>query len=1128
MSEPIRSSGECRLPEYIKHVALRMKITAFLLLAGCLHLSAASFSQQVTLTAKRSPLAEVLAAVQQQTSMRVIYNDDYIVRAQPVTIAAKDMPLERFLEQVLAKQSLTFALRENTIIIGKEKNPPTTNRAEPALQEIIISGKVTDESGSPLQGITVSVKGTTIGIITDEQGNYQITVPPGTKSLSFSGIGFKDQDVEVGKEPVLNVAMVSSVSNLEEVVVVGFGSQKRASVIGAISTVDPELFKISQSRTVTNNLAGQMAGIIAVQRSGEPGDDASAFWIRGLSTFSGGTSPLVLVDGVERSLSDISPDEIASFSILKDATATAVYGVRGANGVILIQTPKGKVGKPRVSVRTEYGISSPTQLPKFIDGAKYMEVINEARLLSGLDRSFSDEAIELTRSGADPDFYPNVNWLESVTENHAFNQRLVADVNGGSERLRYSLVVSQFGERGITVIDPMMAYDSKLKLSRFNVRSNVDVNLSPSTIMNVSIGGFQQDRNLPGGGVSAIFDDAFVTPPILFPIRYSNGQLANRPSGSNPWGMATQTGFIKNYQSRLESTVSVQQDLGELAGSLKGFNAKALFAFDTYNFSNINRVKTPSTYQAYGRDADGNLQTNLLNEGQEFLGYSRNGGGSRAMYFETQLNYNAVFGEHTVGGLLLFNLRDRVDFDASNAIASLPYRNQGVAGRLAYNYGDRYFVEANFGYNGSENFQRDRRYGFFPSIALGWQLINEAFMSDAPYFSNLKLRGSWGLVGNDNIGGRRFAYLATIGSAGGYNWGYQGQTHRSGWQEEQFGVPNLTWETAEKLNAGVEIGLWNAVNLQVDLFKENRRDIFMQRQTIPEIAGYNQTPYANFGKVDNRGIDMSLEAVHRFSDDFSVAFRGNYTFARNKVLEIDEPEKLKATTRAKTGQSLNLHYGLQAIGLFQDSDFENGVLDPDLPQPMFSEVRPGDIRYEDINNDGLIDAFDQAPIGRPWLPEIVYGFGTTLRYKGIDLGLFFQGASNFTNMIGGDTFIPGSGGGALGNIYANVDDRWLPENPNNDVFWPRLSIFDMDNNKQTSTWWLRDASYLRLKNVELGWSLPQRWVNRMSLGGVRLVSRGTNLLTWAPFKMWDPELGSSNGLTYPAMRVFSFGLELTF
>jgi len=807
-----------------------------------------------------------------------------------------------------------------------------------------------------------------------------------------------------------------------------------------------------------------------------------------------------------------------------------VYGVRGANGVILIQTKRGKVGKTRITFKFDHGISTPTKLPEFVDGAKYMEVINSARGLSGLSTDYySAEAIETTRNGSDLDLYPNVNWLKSVTNSSAPNNRFSMDVNGGSDLLRYSLILSAYDEAGIIKTDPTTNYDSQLKLQRYNVRSNVDINITPSTLLNVSIGGYIMNKNSPGTDISNILSAAFVVTPISYPTKYSNGQLANRTSGDNPWAMATQHGFRQYYYSSIQSNMSVEQDIGKLWNPLDGLKFKGLFSFDVYSWNAVNRTKYPSYYSAYGRDAGGSLLTSQLNTGSEFLGFSKEFGGNRAMYIETQLNYNKHFGDHLINALFLYNMRDYVNSDATSGMASLPYRNQGIAGRLSYNYGSRYFIETNFGYNGSENFNKGYRFGFFPSVAVGWMLTNEKFMQNiTSVLSKLKVRGSWGLVGNDDLGGRRFAYLSTIDNSTGYNFGYTANKSISGRQEGDFGILDLTWETSEKMDLGLELGLFDWFNLQVDVFKENRSDIFMQRKTIPEIAGYNKTPWANFGKVGNEGIEMNLEVNKKVNKDFLISARGNFTFARNKVLEYDEPESLKSTTRAQTGQSLNTFYGLIADGLFTTDDFVNGQLRSDLPTVTFGDVKPGDIKYIDTNKDGKIDIYDKSPIGNPSVPEIVYGFGVNMRYKNVDFGIFFQGTTNYSNMLAGNSLIPASGGGGLGNIYANVDNRWTEENPSQNVFWPRLSFHESLNNTQPSTWWLKDASYIRLKNLELGYTFPSNWQKKVTLRNARIYVRGSNLLTWAPFDMWDSELGSDNGLTYPTMKVVSIGLEVTF
>ena len=449
---------------------------------------------------------------------------------------------------------------------------------------------------------------------------------------------------------------------------------------------------------------------------------------------------------------------------------------------------------------------------------------------------------------------------------------------------------------------------------------------------------------------------------------------------------------------------------------------------------------------------------------------------------------------------------------------------------MSYSYKGRYFIEGNFGYNGSENFSKGNKWGFFPSVAGGWLVTNEKFMENAlSVLSKLKFRGSYGLVGNDQLAGRRFAFLSTINSGNGFTYGLTGNQGIGGKFEGDFGVEDLSWETVKKTDIGVEIGLWDCVNIQADYFHEKREDIFMQRKTIPETAGFNTNPWANFGIVKNQGFDASLEVNKSFGKDFFLSLRGNFTFSRNEIVEYDESETMKQTTRARTGNPLNTYYGLKAIGLFQEEDFKaDGTLVNGIPDHTFEPVKPGDIRYEDTNHDGKVDAYDYQPIGRPSVPEIVYGFGFSARWKSFDLSAFFQGSTNVSNMIQGDLLIPGSGGGGLGNIYANCDDRWDPSDPYRQVFWPRLSTNKSSNNMQYSTWWLKDVSYLRLKNLEVGYTFPKKWQKAAMMRDARIFFRGSNLLTWAAFDMWDPEINSSDGMKYPLMKVYSFGFQVTF
>lgn len=985
-----------------------------------------------------------------------------------------------------------------------------------------ISGRVTDDSGAPVEGATIGVKGTIIATTTDAKGVYSIIVPGEYDVLVFSSVGFRLEERPIGNRLVIDVEMKAQVGDLDEVVVVGFGTQKKASIVGAISTIEPNKLTIGSSRAMSNVLSGQLAGVIGTQRQGAPGMDGSSFWIRGITTWGGARSPLILVDGVERNLDDMDPEEIESFSILKDAAASAVYGVRGANGVILINTRRGKVGKPAVTARLERGMNMLGDLPQFIGAADYMELLNSIKRESGKTQTYSEERIENTRNQTDTDLYPDVNWLDEITKDYGTNTRANLTVTGGTEVLRYALVTSYFGETSILERDREQEWDSSNWLKRYNIRSNVDVNLSPTTLLRVGIGGYLQENNTPPVDIYGLFQQAFTTAPHAHPTRYTSGEIPVTPGRTNPWALLTQQGFQRGSAGKIESLASLEQEMDAITPGLK---ARALFSFDRYNYSWINRSKNPDYYNpATGRDEDGNLILSLGSYGQEFLGHAPGSQwGTKSTYIESAIDYSRPFGNHQVDAMLLYNQRNYEDG------AAIPFRHQGLAGRLSYNYNNRYIVEFNFGYNGSENFAKGKRFGFFPSAAIGWFVSEEPFMQDIKEtLSHLKFRGSWGMTGNDRLGGRRFAYLSTIDTYTGYTFGTMGDFGRGGWREGEYGNPNLTWETVEKANFGLEVGLFNSIMLQADLFQEIRRDIFMQRLTLPASTGFNLNPWANFGRMRNRGGELTLDANKRVSKDFAFSVRGTFTLAINKVLEADEPSATIGTNRAYTGHPTGQIFGLIAEGLFTEADFDDtGKLIG--PNHNFGIVRVGDIKYKDTNQDGAIDWQDRAPIGGTVDPQMVYGLGATFNFKGADFGFFLQGMGRTYRAIGGSNFIPGSADGAMGNILANVDDRWTVDNPSQDVFWPRLSDYPNANNEIPSTWWLRDMSMVRLRHVELGYSLPASLMNRTGLlSGTRLFVRGNNLLKFSKFDLWDPEVGANNGLIYPLTKTVLFGLELNF
>lgn len=997
-----------------------------------------------------------------------------------------------------------------------------------------ITGRVMDATGELLIGVNVVEVGTTNGTVTDINGTYTIVVTTQNPVLKFTYIGFQEREVRVGNQGILDITLDEDIEALDEVVVVGFGTQKKASVVGSISNVDPAQLSLTPARSLSNNLAGMVSGVIAVQRSGNPWFNNSDFWIRGISTFTGNSQPMVLVDGIERSLHDIDPEEIESFSVLKDAAASAVYGVRGANGVIMINTKRGKIGKPQVEVRFENAYTSPIKLLDYVGSVKYLELINEMNLDNGQAPYASEATLLNYANQTDPELYPDVNWWEVVAKDQAESTKANLSINGGSDILRYALVVGYYGEDGIIRRDPNQEWDSSLKVSRYTVRSNVDVNVTPTTLVRINLGGFLQTKNAPPGDNETnegIFYQAMRIPPYVHPPIYSDGRIPRVFAKENPWAWATQRGFEKMNNSKIEALTSVEQDLKFIT---EGLSAKLTFSFDKFSGNSVTRAKTPDYYNpASARDANGNLITTISHHGEQFLGHSQGATwGDQSIYLESMLSYNRIFDSvHEVNSMFLYNQKN---YDRGDA---LPYRTQGVAGRFSYTYDRRYVGEFNFGYNGSENFAPGKRFGFFPAVAVGWIVSQEEFMQPITNtISNLKIRGSYGLAGNSilgqNIWNHRFAYISTIVDTGSYTWGTESNVYRLGRAEGEVGVPDLTWETVAKANVGLELGLWNnAVNYTVDFFKEKRKDIFMQRRNVPGSAGFNRTVWANFGEVDNQGVDMSLTVSKQIGRDWFISALANYTYAHNTVVEIDEPISIIGTYRSGTGKPVGQLFGLVAEGLFTDDDFDaNGMLKEGIPVQNFSDVanlRPGDIRYKDMNGDGFITAVDATAIGGTRVPEIVYGFGANVRYKAFDFGFFMQGTGNTYQILGGENWLPGSVLGA-GNIFSNVDDRWTVDNPSQDVFWPRLGDRAVANNTVASTWWLRDMSFLRLKNIELGYSFPRDWTTRVGVRDARFFVRGSNLLTFSDFKLWDPELETTDGLKYPIMKSVSFGLSINF
>lgn len=1008
---------------------------------------------------------------------------------------------------------------------------------------------VTGDTNEPAVGATVYLRNSTTGTITDTDGKFSITVEELGGVLDFSYIGYKSQEVALVGQTSINVTLQPDNEVLDEVVVVGYGSQRKESVVGAISTLDVTKLIVPTSNLSTA-LAGQLSGIVAMSRSGEPGKNSAAdFYIRGVSSFTGNTSPLVLVDGVERDLDLVDTEDIASFSILKDASASAVYGVRGANGVILITTKKGAVGKPQVNVRTEFGFTQPTKKPKMVNSAQWAELYNEAYSTN----YYSAEDIEMYRSGADPDLYPNVDWFDTMFNNMAANQRVNLNITGGSDIVRYYVAGSFYNESSIYKnAGNIYGYDSSIRYNKFNFRANVDLNLTKSTVINLNLANIYEKSFGPGFGDtdSDIWSYLFMTSPNAFPVEYSDGRLSgpSTDSGYNPWNMLVHSGYREQFWNSAQSLIGVTQDIGALWEPLKGLTANIKFSWDAWNTTLQRRSKSPTFYHARGRAEDGSLIYDDENgdgiwepvhTGDETLSYGIGRSGTMTRYVEGSLTYNRLFGEHRVGALFLYNHKIYTDTQAGSSSASLPYKDQGIAGRLTYAFRDTYFLEVNMGYNGSENFARGHRFGFFPAVALGWMMSSEKWFEPATkVIDMLKWKASYGKVGNDDIGGtRRWVYEPTIVTGGSWSYGQSGNQGGSGIRVGEVENLEASWEEALKLNAGVEFSLFNKVRVQADYFREERQGIFLKRAGLPAIVGVSTVPYVNIGETLNQGFDATVEYMHKVNDDLFITARGNFTFNRNKLINNDEPD-WEYRYQNRIGKPFGSGGSTQPFGLIALGLFESEEEIANSPVQNFGEYRVGDIKYQDVNGDGIVDEQDAVAIGYTNLPEITYGFGATAQWKGWDFNLFFQGVARTSFFLSGSSirspFSTGNMERAAINedVYGNV---WMSTNTaeqNAGVTYPRLSAGSggagSTNNNRASTWWLRDGSFLRLKSMEIGYSLPQHILQKSFIKSLRFYISGNNLLCFSPFKLWDPEKGTSDGSGYPLNRTFSIGFNANF
>lgn len=1020
-----------------------------------------------------------------------------------------------------------------------------------------ITGKVVDSGGADLPGVSIVFKGTQTGVITDENGNFILKAKVGD-ILVFSFIGMDPVEFKVGDQNKIRIVLEEQTKGLDEVVIVGFGKQKKGSLVSSISTVNMKEIK-GPTSNLTNMLTGHIAGLISYQRSGEPGQDNSQFFIRGVGSFGAGkVNPLILIDGIESSSTDLSrlqPDDIDAFSVLKDATASAVYGARGANGVILVSTKAGKQEKTKFNFRFENSISSNTRNFKFADNVTYMNLANEAALTRDplATLPYNQNKIEHTKNGDNPLLYPDNHWIDQLVKDYTVNQRFNMNLSGGGKIAQYYIAGTFNIDNGVLRGGLSKGFDNNIKLKNYSVRANTNINLTPSTVAIVRVYGQFDDYNGPIGGGGEIFKSAIWANPVMFPASYpasmspftkhemfGNAIIPGTKSlYENPYARMV-SGYQTYNTSNFMTQIELKQDLKKL---IPGLNLRVMGYLQRYSYFDTSRHFDPFFYTAT-IDEQSKTILHPLNDGgvnsigtvgTEYLSYNEGGKNINSTYYgEFALNYERTFNKvHNVGGLLIGTIRNYVNGNAGNLQASLPARNMGLSGRASYNYNSKYFLEYNFGYNGSERFAKNNRWGFFPSIGAGWSIAAEKFwMPLKDMIGNFKLRVSYGLVGNDQIGDTndRFFYLSNVNlndGGRGYTFGELFSYYRNGVSVSRYANDLIGWEESRQLNLAVDISIKD-LNITAEYFRQKRSNILMTRSYLPSTMGLFSSANnirANVGKVDNSGIDVSMDYNKYFANKTWIQGRANFTYAHNEVKVYDEPTyAAKEYYRTRIGRPVNQEYGYIAERLFiDDQDIANS------PKQNFGKYLPGDIKYRDMNQDGQITDADKVPIGFPTSPEINYGFGLTYGWKNFDINAFFQGSARSSFFINPSNITPFvmNGGKQNGLLKSIADDHWSEDYRNIYAFWPRLSDKQIENNNQNSTWWMRNGAFLRLKSVELGYNMPEHFLKKFGVDNLRIYLNAANLFAISKFKMWDPEMGG-DGLGYPIQQVYNIGIMIGF
>ena len=1005
-------------------------------------------------------------------------------------------------------------------------------------KKLIIKGVVEDALG-PIIGASVVAKNQPgVGAITDLDGRFSLKVGA-YDVLQITFVGYQPVEIPVlsiKDKNNLKVIMKEDNQTIDEVVVTASGVQKKKTLTGAITNVELKQLN-APGANLSNSLAGVVPGIIAMQSSGEPGENMSQFWIRGMSTFGAKSGALILVDGVERSFNEIPVEDIESFSVLKDASATAIYGQRGANGVVLITTKRGEKGKVKINVKAGFDWNTPVKVPEYASGYDWARLANEALVGRYENPLYTNEELDIIQHGLDPDLYPNIDWRDLMLKKGAPSYYANISFSGGSDNVRYFVTGRYTGENGrYRTSSSENKYNTNSTYERWNYRANVDMNLTRTTVLSVGVGGWLVNRTSPSSSSGDIWQSFASYTPVTAPRKWSTGQWPIVSGMTTPEYQMTQTGYRTIWENKMETNVGLEQDLSFIT---KGLKFNGVFAFDTYNKNTIVREKGEELWSAESlRDGNGNLV--LKREANaKAMSQAKTVEGDKRYYLQASLDYSRLFAEkHRVGAFAMVYQQETsdVNFAEDDLMASIPHRTLAYSGRFTYAYKDKYLTEFNWGYTGSENFEKGKQFGFFPAVSVGWLLSEEPFIKKMmPWMDQFKIRASYGEVGNDEIAGRRFPYITLVNTDdNAYSFGEFTNNSAQGYRIKTMGTPYLTWEVAKKYDVGVDFSFFNSkITGTIDWFLDKRDDIFMKRNQMPLTTGLaDQTPMANVGKMKSYGWDGNIAYTQRIGQ-VNLQLRANFTYQTTDVIDRDEAAN-ELWYKMEKGFQLNQSRGLIALGLFKDQE----DIDRSPSQVALSNktILPGDIKYKDVNGDGVITDDDKVPLGYRETPGLQYGLGLSANWKNWGINMLFQGTGK------SDFFVGGSGphafhDGKRGNILQVMVDgnRWIPkeisgteatEDPNAD--WPRLTYTNNNNNNCKSTYWLKERKYLRLRNLEITYDLPQMWTRKFLVSNMRIGFIGQNLFTWAPFKWWDPEGTNESGSSYPINRTYSCYIQFSF